>query len=95
MRGVDKVDQKLQSIQSLRKAYKWYKKLTLRLEMQVTLNVYEIFQLYTGDNNKTYQQFLYDTIVLNLSIALDKPPVLDYSGTINRSSGRYLSSTIQ
>ena len=95
MRGVDKVDQKLQSIQSLRKAYKWYKKLTLRLEMQVTLNVYEIFQLYTGDNNKTYQQFSYDTIVLNLSIALDKPPVLDYNGTIKRSSGRHLSSTMQ
>ena len=37
MGGVDHVDQQLHNIQSLRKSYKWYKKLALWLVMQVTL----------------------------------------------------------
>ena len=34
MGGVDMVDQQLDSIEILRKSYKWYKKLFLRLLMQ-------------------------------------------------------------
>ena len=45
---------------------KWYKKLELRLIMQVTLNAHKVFQHYTGIN-KTYQNFLPDAIVLLLA----------------------------
>ena len=37
MEGVDRVDQQLDSIEVLRKSYKWYKKLFLRLLMQCVL----------------------------------------------------------
>lgn len=45
---------------------KWYKKLELRLIMQVTLNAHKVFQHYTGIN-KTYQKILPDAIVLLLA----------------------------
>lgn len=92
MGGVDRVDQQLHNIQSLRKSYKWYKKLALRLVMQVTLNAYKIFQSHTGNTDKTYQQFLHDTIVLVLSLTPDIPPVLDNHDTIERLSGRHFPS---
>jgi len=47
MGGVD-VDQQLHGFMTLRKAYKWYKRLALRLMMQMTLNAYKAFQKTTG-----------------------------------------------
>jgi len=35
MGGVDQVDQQLHNIQSLRKSYKWYKKLALQHWMRI------------------------------------------------------------
>ena len=45
MDGVDRIDQQLNNIQSLRKSYKWYRKLALQLVMQVMLNTHRIYQI--------------------------------------------------
>ena len=44
MGGVDRVDQQLHGFHTLRKSYKWYKKLACRLMMQMTLNSHKVFQ---------------------------------------------------
>jgi hypothetical protein len=49
MGGVDMVDQQLHGIQTLRKTYKWYRKLVLRLIMQCALNSHKVYQLHTCD----------------------------------------------
>ena len=43
MGGVDRVDQQLQGFHTLRKFFKWYKKLAFRLMIQMTLNAYKVF----------------------------------------------------
>ena len=42
MGGIDHVDQQLHSLHILRKSYKWYKKLSLRLISQVALNAQSV-----------------------------------------------------
>ena len=61
MSGVDMVDQQLHGLQILRKTYKWYKKLALRLISQVLLNSHKLFQISTGKKN-TFLEFLRDVI---------------------------------
>ena len=90
MGGVDRVDQQLHNIQSLRKSYKWYKKLALWLVMQVTLNAHKVYQIHTGNDNMTYLQFLHDTIVLLLAVTRDIPiQVVSNDDTLPRLSERY------
>lgn len=48
MGGVDKVDQQLHQIQALRKSYKWYKKIFLRLLLQSMLNSHKLHHQHTG-----------------------------------------------
>ena len=57
MGGVDRVDQQLYAIQTLRKSYKWYKKLVFRLIMQMSLNAFKVFQHYTATNAKVVCHF--------------------------------------
>ena len=47
MGGVDHVHQQLSGFHTLRKSYKWYKKLAFKLMMQVTLNAHKVFQKST------------------------------------------------
>ena len=44
MGGVDLVDQQLDSLDILRKSYKWYKKLFLRLVMQCALASHKLYK---------------------------------------------------
>lgn len=48
MGGVDRVDQQLHSLQALRKAYKWYRKVAVRLITQMILNSQKIYVHQTG-----------------------------------------------
>ena len=57
MGGVDRVDQQLHGVQTLRRAYKWYKKLAFRIILQCTLNAHKAYVYFTGNSNFTYGQF--------------------------------------
>ena len=48
MGGVDRIDQQLDGFDVLRKSYKWYKKLFLRLVMQCTLASHKLYKLKEG-----------------------------------------------
>ena len=90
MGGVDRIDQQLDNIQSLRKSYKWYKKLALQLVIQVTLNAHKVYQIHTGNDNMTYLQFLHDTIVLLLAVTQDiLIQVVSNDDTLQRLSKRH------
>ena len=96
MGGVHRIDQQLHSIQSLRKSNKWYKKLALRLVMQVTLNAHKVYQIHSGTDNMMYLQFLHDTIVLLLAVTPDIPiQVVDNDDTLQRLSERHFPSVRQ
>ena len=96
MGGTDRIDQQLHSIQSLRKSNKWYKKLALRLVMQVTLNAHKVYQIHSGTDNMMYLQFLHDTIVLLLAVTPDIPiQVVGNDDTLQRLSERHFPSVRQ
>ena len=63
MGSVDRVDQQLNSLQTLCKTYKWYCKLAIRLICQSALNAHKVYQAYTG-KKETFTEFLHDLIVL-------------------------------
>ena len=57
MCGEERVDQQLHGFHTLRKSYKWYKKLAFRLLMQMSLNSHKVFQKTTG-SSMTFQEFI-------------------------------------
>ena len=48
MGGVDHIDQRLHSVSPLWKMYKWYKKLAIRIIMQMVLNAQKIYVITTS-----------------------------------------------
>jgi hypothetical protein len=48
MGGVDKIDQQLHSIKVIRKSYKWYKKIFLRIILQSMLNSHKLYSMNGG-----------------------------------------------
>ena len=48
MGGVDLMDQQLDSLIVLRKSYKWYKKLFLRLVLQCALSAHKLYKIKGG-----------------------------------------------
>ena len=64
MGGVDMVDQQLDSIDVLRKSYKWYKKLFLRLVMQCVLASHKLYKKEGG--REDFLMFLLDVCTLLL-----------------------------
>ena len=64
MGGVDRVDQQLHGLQSLRKSYKWYKKLAFRLISQAFLNGFKLYQRNENRNNYTFLDFVRDSVFL-------------------------------
>ena len=92
---VSSYNTQLCNIQSLRKSYKWYKKLALQLVMQVMLNAHKVYQIHTG-NDMAYLQFLHDTIVLLLAVTPDIPiQVVGNDDTLQRLSERHFPSVRQ
>ena len=63
MGGVDWVDQQLNCLQTLRKTYKWYRKLAIRLICESALNAHKVYQVHTGKKD-TFTEFLHNLIVL-------------------------------
>ena len=94
MGGVDKVDQQLHGLHTLRKSYEWYKKLAFRLISQTILNAHKIFQMETGKNEVTFLQFLQEVIVsmvaLNENVEFDIRHPIDEN--VERLSGRHFPS---
>ena len=82
MGGVDMVDQQLHNLRTLRKTYKWYRKLAIRLISQAILNAHKVYQRITG-SEKSFLEFLHDTIALlvtqNPQIEYHNPLVPDDS----------------
>ena len=57
MGGVDKIDEKLQSIQVFRKTFKWYHTIFFRLLMMSLLHCHK---LYKEEESQSFSRFLYD-----------------------------------
>ena len=51
MGGVDLLDQQLDSLDALRKSYKWYKKLFLRMDMQCALAAHKLYKKQGGKDD--------------------------------------------
>ena len=72
MGGVDKVDQQLQYQHTLRKSYKWYRKLALQLISQVILNAHKVYLEHT-ESNIVFLDFMRNTIA---SLLVSTPKII-------------------
>ena len=62
MGRVDCVDQQLHSVSPFRNMYKWYKKLAIRIIMQMVLNAQKIYVITTGQK-MTFLQFIKNVVL--------------------------------
>ena len=60
MGGVDLMDQQLESLFVIRKAYKWYKKLIFRFMLQCLLSAHQLYKL--GGGKEDFLKFLHDVV---------------------------------
>ena len=67
MEGVDCVDQQLHGFHTLRKSYKWYKKLAFKLMMQMTLNAHKVFQKST-ESTMNFHSFIHEIIATLITL---------------------------
>ena len=94
MGGVDMVDQQLHNLRTLRKTYKWYRKLAIRLISQAILNAHKVYQRITG-SEKSFLEFLHDTIALLIT----QTPQIEYHNSLlpddshERLTGRHFIAT--
>ena len=82
------MDQQLDVIDVLRKSYKWYKKLFLRLVMQHSLSAYKLYKLQGGKDD--FLHFLLD-VCTHLFInapRLERPMKITTVDSIARLTGR-------
>ena len=88
MGGVDFVDQQLDSFDVLRKSYKWYKKLFLRLVMQCALASHKLYKKQGGKDDFLF--FLQDvcTLLLQNAPRLERNPSRVAIDNIARLTGR-------
>ena len=77
MGGVDMMDQQLEGIDGLRKSYKWYKKLFLRLIMQCALSIHKLYKLKGGKDAFLYTcwMFAYTFSAVLLRLELKRPAI--------------------
>jgi hypothetical protein len=87
MGGVDMVDQQLHTMDVLRKTYKWYKKVFLRLVMQCMLSAHRIYQVRGGKSD--FLAYVHDVItqLLANSVQLQRGSVPQLDNII-RLTGR-------
>ena len=93
MGGVDRVDQQLHNVSPLRKNYKWYKKLAIRIIMQMLLNSQKIYVATTG-KKITFLEFL-KTIAQEWITTRNIPMNLVDDETVTRLSGRHFLSLMR
>ena len=89
MGGVDRVDQQLHGIRALRKTYKWYKTLAVRLIMQAALNAHKVFQYTTGKVEVDFLKYLHDVIALLVTITPQMIHDIPLDGTVQWLTGRH------
>lgn len=82
------VDQQLHNLRTLRKTYKWYRKLAVRLISQSLLNAHKVYQAHTGDT-APFLDFLHDSIALLVTQALSDPVWQFQDDTHIRLTGRH------
>jgi len=73
MGGSNMVDQQLHNLHTLRKTYKWYRKLAVRLLSQSLLNAHKVYQAHTGDDDATFLDFLHNGIALLVTLTPPDP----------------------
>ena len=86
MGGVDSMDAQLDQLHCLRKTYKWYKKLSLRLIMQCMFNSHKLYKLNGGTSD--FLSFIHDLIAELLAIAPKLNTTIELSDTVSRLAGR-------
>ncbi|MEO0686422.1 MAG: hypothetical protein AAFY76_15625 [Cyanobacteria bacterium J06649_11] len=91
MGGVDLVDQQLHNIRSMRKTYKWYRKLAIRLILQAVLNAHKVYKFQTG-SDITLLKLLHDAIAELVSQAPANLAPVPVNDTHERLSGRHFIS---
>ncbi|XP_033115345.1 uncharacterized protein LOC117115596 [Anneissia japonica] len=88
MGGVDMVDQQLHSVSVVRKTYKWYKKIALRLFMQCVLSAHKLHRKFTPST----KVFLADFKDLLTTLLCSSPKLnKDVAGreTVHRLTGKH------
>jgi len=75
MGGIDVIDQQLETLHFLRRSYKWYRKVAIRLLLHCVLNAHKVYQFHCGGKHD-FLRFLQDVITEMISRApqLDKVP---------------------
>ena len=75
MGGIDMIDQQLETLHFLRRSYKWYRKVAIRLLLHCLLNSHKIYQFHCGGKHD-FLRFLQDVITVMISRApqLNKVP---------------------
>ena len=88
MGGVDMIHQQLDAIDVLRKSYKWYKKLFMRLVIQCTLSAHKSYKLQGGKDD--FLHFLLDACIHLFINAprLERPMKRTAVDSIARLTGR-------
>ena len=82
------VDQQLHNLHTLKKTYKWYRKLAIRLLSQSLLNAHKVYQAHTGDD-ATFLDFLHDSIALLVTLTPPDPTRQLQDDTQARLTGRH------
>ena len=86
MGGVDLMDQQLESLLVIRKAYKWYKKLFFRFMLQCLLSAHRLYKL--GGGREDFLKFLHDVVTQLLTFAPRLNPTATTLDSIARLIGR-------
>lgn len=86
MGGVDLMDQQLDSMLVIRKSYKWYKKLFMRLLLQSALSAHKLYLKEAG--KKDFLHFLHDVITELLTKSPKLQRVRSKCDNISRLTGR-------
>ena len=94
MGGVDRVDQQLHGIQSLRKTYKWYKKLAFRLILQCSLNAHKIHDKYVNGNASFLNLLSNIKLVFSLKPVVIRNPRIVPGEDVERLTGRHFPSQV-
>ena len=86
MGGVDLMDQQLDSLLVIRKAYKWYKKLFFRFMLQCLLSSHKLYRM--GGGNNDFLKFVHDVVTQLLTLSPRANPANAPLDSIARLFGR-------
>lgn len=88
MGGVDQVDQVLHQSLAIRKTYKWYKKVAIRLVLHCILNSHRLYSMGDG-KSMDFLGFSHSIIMKMLSFKVAKNPRIPAGDNMNRLVGKH------